>query len=123
MMGMNRKTMLASAGVLLVVAVVVWNAASVPPSAANDPSQGAAAAAEPRPVTPEEKEATAAAIRGSLAKSQPKESGAVEGVPETPVILLPKVVSYKPTPNDSNIATHWYKDASRSAKLAGERGD
>jgi hypothetical protein len=42
------------------------------------------------------------------------------GNPSEPTILLPTLKGYKPTPNDASTATHWYREASRSAKIAEE---
>jgi hypothetical protein len=42
------------------------------------------------------------------------------GNPTEPTILLPSMKSYKPTPNDASTATHWYRESSRSARIAEE---
>jgi hypothetical protein len=116
----NGKPVLAVLGVLLVVGVVFWNAAQAPKDDAA--SEAEAKNAEPRAISAAEKEGMARDIKGSLARSKPKEGSAVEGVPEVPIIVLPRIENFKPQPSDSNIATHWYKPQSRSAMQAEKGG-
>lgn len=120
-MGLNTKTLLTSAGVLMVVGIVVVNALQAPPPDAEAQEQATTAQnVEAKPLTMAEKKQMAEQIKQGIAKSQPAANPSVEGVPEIPIIVLPRVENYAPQPNDSSIATHWYKESSRSAKRAEE---
>ncbi|MGE0001587.1 MAG: hypothetical protein AB7F50_08425 [Fimbriimonadaceae bacterium] len=120
-MGMNSKTVLTSAGILMVVGIVVVNAMQAPPPDIEAKEQASDAQdVEAKPLTMAEKEEMRKSIKEGIAKSQPATGKSVEGVPEIPIIVLPRVENYAPQPNDSSIATHWYREDSRSAKRAEE---
>lgn len=126
-MALNSKTLLASVGVLLVAGIVVVNALQAPPPDAEAKEAATTAQnVEAKPLTMEEKAAMRKSLKEGLANNRPAAKPAVEGVPDIPIIVLPRVENYAPQPNDSSIATHWYREESRSAmrseELDKERG-
>jgi len=120
-MGMNSKTLLTSAGIVLVVGIVVVNALQAPPPDAEAQEQASTAQnVEAKPLSMAEKAEMRKSIKEGVAKTQPSTGNTVEGVPDIPIIVLPTVQNYAPQPNDSSIATHWYREESHSAERAEE---
>lgn len=122
--------------ILALSGMAIWNATTRPAGAPHDEPVHEEGVKE-KEVSAEEREQAKKDLANALPKPEvrtplstptgkkvgvmPDEgTGKSLALAKDPTILLPKFSSYRPKPNDSSTATHWYDESSRSAKVAQE---
>ncbi len=120
--------------IIAIAGMVVYNAL-YKPNSTEEQQQNANESVSVRKVTEQDREAEKQKLLDVLKKDSSSTSpgsphkpglakasdmGEPEQMAKEPTILMAKWQAYHPTPSDASTATHWYDEASRSAKVAEE---
>ncbi|MBS1713199.1 MAG: hypothetical protein JST30_02555 [Armatimonadetes bacterium] len=134
----NKKSPALLFGIVIVAlaSVFIWNARTQPTGGDPHAEEHKQEELKSHEVSAEDRKRSSSELMGKLSSStpagapgEPSVNKALEpGAPDAsslenakePTILVEKSSGYKPTPNDSGTATHWYDGDSRSAKRAEE---
>jgi len=134
----NKKSPALLFGIVIVAlaSVFIWNARTKPTDVSPEEQEAKQEELKSHEITAEDRNRSSSELMGKLSSTgasgsagEPKlnkaidpgatDESSLENAKE-PTILVEKASGYKPTPNDSGTATHWYDGDSRSAKRAEE---